>query len=378
MKQKEHLPIFGIGPVYIGTIAALAAFGIFLSRKGYLDSGLIPALKTPMLIIGLLLALLGLFIWGYAIFRSRIDDGILHNHLVTDGIYAWMRNPLYTSWMFVIIGIVLCFGNLWLLVLPFIFWALMGMMLRPTEEKWLHELHGAEYDAYCQRVNRTWPWFPKTESDKIQQSYRQSRDIYDDVLTRSTWWSRLYMDIFWGGVDDNVIARKVLSYISDDFDGKLLDVPVGTGVFTALKYARMNKADITCLDYSDDMLKQARERFDWNVHLMQGDVGALPFADGTFDCVLTMNGVHAFPDKEKAYAEMGRVLRDGGMLAGCFCIQGESRITDWLMKKVLSRKGWFTPPFETFDSLRARLSQSYQLQEYHKQGSIVYFLAIKK
>jgi len=52
-------------------------------------------------------------------------------------------------------------------------------------------------------------------SDKIQESYRQSRNIYDDVLTRSTWWSRLYMDIFWGGVDDNEIARKVLSYIPD-------------------------------------------------------------------------------------------------------------------------------------------------------------------
>ena len=62
-------------------------------------------------------------------------------------------------------------------------------------------------------------------SDKIQKSYRQSRNIYDDVLTRSTWWSRLYMDIFWGGVDDNEIARTVLSYIPDDFSGKLLDVP---------------------------------------------------------------------------------------------------------------------------------------------------------
>ena len=57
-------------------------------------------------------------------------------------------------------------------------------------------------------------------SDKIQKSYRQSRNIYDDVLTRSTWWSRLYMDIFWGGVDDNEIARTVLSYIPDDFSGK--------------------------------------------------------------------------------------------------------------------------------------------------------------
>ena len=69
-------------------------------------------------------------------------------------------------------------------------------------------------------------------SDKIQESYRQSRNIYDDVLTRSTWWSRLYMDIFWGGVDDNEIARKVLSYLPDDFSGKLLEVPVGTGVLT--------------------------------------------------------------------------------------------------------------------------------------------------
>ena len=53
------------------------------------------------------------------------------------------------------------------------------------------------------------------------------------------------MDIFWGGVDDNGIARTVLSYIPDAFSGNLLDVPVGTGVFTAAKYAEMDGADIT-------------------------------------------------------------------------------------------------------------------------------------
>ena len=91
MKQKEHLPIFGIGPVYVGTIAIIAIIGIILSKKGYLDSGLIPELKIPMLIIGIVVALLGVFIWGYAFLRSKIDDGILHNHLVTDGIYAWIH-----------------------------------------------------------------------------------------------------------------------------------------------------------------------------------------------------------------------------------------------------------------------------------------------
>ena len=219
-------------------------------------------------------------------------------------------------------------------------------------------------------------------SDKIKESYRQTRNIYDDVLTRSKWWSRLYMDIFWDGIDDNEIAAKTLSYIPDDFSGKLLDVPVGSGVFTAGKYARMKQAEITCLDYSEDMLLQARERFEkegiGNIKTVQGDVGALQFADESFDIVLSMNGIHVFPDKEKAWSEMNRVLKRGGVLVACLCIKGESRISDWLMHRILSRKGWFTPPFETFLSLKERLDKDYILEEYHKEGSMVYLKAVKK
>ena len=59
------------------------------------------------------------------------------------------------------IGVAMLWYNLWLMLLPFVFWWLMGFMMRHTEEKWLRRLYGAEYDAYCRRVNRTWPWFPK-------------------------------------------------------------------------------------------------------------------------------------------------------------------------------------------------------------------------
>lgn len=44
MKQKDHLPFFGIGPYYVGIIAILSAVGVFLPSKGYLNSGIIPAL----------------------------------------------------------------------------------------------------------------------------------------------------------------------------------------------------------------------------------------------------------------------------------------------------------------------------------------------
>lgn len=161
MKQKDHLPFFGIGPYYVGIIAIITAVGMILSARGYLDSGIIPALKTPMLVIGILVILLGLFIWGYAFFFDKIDEAIKNNRLYTEGIYAWVRNPLYVGWMFVCIGTSLFAGNLWLLVLPFVFWGLMAFMMKRTEEKWLHNLYGSEYDAYCKRVNRTWPWFPK-------------------------------------------------------------------------------------------------------------------------------------------------------------------------------------------------------------------------
>lgn len=129
MKQKDHLPFFGIGPYFVGMITILTAVGVFLSCKGYLDSGIIPALKTPMLILGILIVVLGAFIWGYAFFIDKIDDAIKENRLYTEGIYAWVRNPLYVGWMFICIGVSLFPGNLWLLVLPFIFWGLMTRIL---------------------------------------------------------------------------------------------------------------------------------------------------------------------------------------------------------------------------------------------------------
>lgn len=57
-------------------------------------------------------------------------------------------------------------------------------------------------------------------------AYKFSKSFYDDAITQSKWWSKLYFKLLWGGVDDNEIARRVLSWIPDDFNGRMLDVPV--------------------------------------------------------------------------------------------------------------------------------------------------------
>lgn len=214
-------------------------------------------------------------------------------------------------------------------------------------------------------------------ADQIKDAYRSSKNIYDDVLTQGSFLSRLYIRVFWSGTDDNRIAQILTGYVPDDFRGKLLDVPVGTAVFTYRRWNQLKAADICCLDYSEDMIHQAESRLEDHVKCIQGDVGALPFEDETFDCVFTMNGFHAFPDKQKAYAEINRVLRQGGSLIGCFYIKGESKITDWLVSHVLSKKGWFTPPFQSGEEVKESLESFCHDVKIQTDGSIVYFRCIK-
>ena len=216
-------------------------------------------------------------------------------------------------------------------------------------------------------------------SDHIKKAYKDSKNIYDDVLTQGSFFSKLYIKLFWSGTDDNVIARKVLDLIPDDFAGKLLDVPVGTAVFTYKKWKKLKNVDITCLDYSEDMLAQAKQRLKdcQNIRCVQGDVGALPLTDGSCDVVMSMNGFHAFPDKKKAFKETYRVLKPGGKFIACFYIKGEKKITDWLVKNILSKKGWFTPPFPTREQLMKILNKLYKNIDIHVDGSIVYFSAEK-
>jgi ubiquinone/menaquinone biosynthesis C-methylase UbiE len=215
----------------------------------------------------------------------------------------------------------------------------------------------------------------------IKTAYKSSTSIYDDTLTQNKWWSKLYISMFWGGVDDTKIANRILNMIPDNFNGKILDVPVGTAVFTFQKYKVLKDADITCLDYSDDMLSLASKRFEdmglSDITCVQGDVGNLKFEDNTFDLLLSMNGFHAFPDKEKAFSETTRVLKHGGIFCGCFYIKGENKISDFVVRSFLSKKGWFTPPFQTLEELENILHHLYSKVELYNEQSMAYFKCIK-
>jgi ubiquinone/menaquinone biosynthesis C-methylase UbiE len=218
----------------------------------------------------------------------------------------------------------------------------------------------------------------KNRKKQITSAYRASKNYYDNALEGKSLWSKIYMG-FWWKVDDWAVRNKLFSSLPDDFSGRLLDVPVGTGLFTAEKYRAMKNAKITALDYSQDMLEQARRRFDGlsNVACVQGDVGKLPFADGDFDAVLSMNGFHAFPDKKAAFSETVRALKNGGAFLATFYIKKERWLTDVMVDLVLARRGWFTPPFWTKAELEAILREYYREVEIDNVNSMVIVRCVK-
>lgn len=159
-KDGQKLPLFGIGPYMIlgmglTTLAGIILFGYVL-KIGILDMPWIMVFK----IMGALLIVSGISIWFTGAVRSDMDDHIESNKLKTNGIYAWVRNPMYSGWWIAFAGITLMWHNIWMLVLPVINWIIMTITLINSEEKWLLDLYGAEYEIYKTKVNRCIPWKP--------------------------------------------------------------------------------------------------------------------------------------------------------------------------------------------------------------------------
>lgn len=54
----------------------------------------------------------GLIIWFVGALKSDMDESIIENKLKTDGLYAWVRNPMYSGWWFALTGISFVWHNI--------------------------------------------------------------------------------------------------------------------------------------------------------------------------------------------------------------------------------------------------------------------------
>ncbi|MBQ8195331.1 MAG: isoprenylcysteine carboxylmethyltransferase family protein [Oscillospiraceae bacterium] len=158
MKNKKHLPLFGVGPIYAAVCVILTVVAVNLGQQDFAKAGIIPALKIPSLITGIILTVFGIFIWCGAVFHAKLDASIIRNKLVTTGVYGLVRNPIYSAFMFACTGVLFISGNVFFYPLFFFFWAFMTVLMINTEEKWLEKTYGDEYREYKKKVNRCIPW----------------------------------------------------------------------------------------------------------------------------------------------------------------------------------------------------------------------------
>jgi ubiquinone/menaquinone biosynthesis C-methylase UbiE len=117
---------------------------------------------------------------------------------------------------------------------------------------------------------------------------------------------------------DDEHLHKILSCLNITPRSRILDLGTGSG-FLAFPIAQLNpESKVTGLDIAVRTLAQNREKAAkmglTNLNFIEYDGIHFPFEDNSFDVVVSRYALHHFPDIEKAFSEISRVLIAGGSL----------------------------------------------------------------
>jgi protein-S-isoprenylcysteine O-methyltransferase Ste14 len=86
--------------------------------------------------------------------RGGLDRRVYAEDLVTDGIFAHCRNPLYDGNILMILGLAVAINSLWSLVISTVFFLFAYRAIVAAEEAFLARKFGGQYTDYCRRVPR--------------------------------------------------------------------------------------------------------------------------------------------------------------------------------------------------------------------------------
>lgn len=129
------------------------------------------------------------------------------------------------------------------------------------------------------------------------------------------------------------VALWGLKHLDIKSEDIILDVGCGGGI--NINRMAKNAKKVYGVDYSIDSVKVSREVnrqeiYDGKVEVVQGDVQSLPFEGETFDIVTAFETVYFWPNIEKCFGEVKRVLKPGGI----FLIGTESNGSDNIAMKI--------------------------------------------
>jgi protein-S-isoprenylcysteine O-methyltransferase Ste14 len=124
--------------LYLPLIAALPEYIVFIKPVGYV------------------LLIFGILFWGTAVIQ--LVTGFNRGKLLTTGAYGFVRNPIYSSAIFLILPAVAIITFTWVYLVPSVFLYTGVLIFIGKEEKQLKIAFGKGYEDYMTRVNRVVPF----------------------------------------------------------------------------------------------------------------------------------------------------------------------------------------------------------------------------
>lgn len=117
------------------------------------------------------------------------------------------------------------------------------------------------------------------------------------------------------GTTLQIVGEQLCEALDLRAGSKVLDVAAGNGNVTLAAARRW--CDVTSTDYVPALLERGQERAaadHLTVEFREADAEALPFADSSYDIVVSTFGVMFTPDQDKAASELARVCKSGGKI----------------------------------------------------------------
>jgi len=147
---------------------------------------------------------------------------------------------------------------------------------------------------------------------RVQSSFHRGAEVYDQHTP----------------VQQRVLQQLMqqLGQYSLKADARILDVGCGTGRLLELLGQRIPNAALTGLDLAPNMLQKASERLSSTVRLVQGDAEQLPFADSSFQMVLSSSTFQWLDPLTCCFGEVRRVLEPEGQFV--FSLFGEGTLCE--------------------------------------------------
>ncbi|MEO8159042.1 MAG: class I SAM-dependent methyltransferase [Betaproteobacteria bacterium] len=117
------------------------------------------------------------------------------------------------------------------------------------------------------------------------------------------------------GTTLQIVGEQLCEALDVRSGQKVLDVAAGNGNVSLAAARRW--CNVVATDYVPALLDRARERAAGErltLEFREADAEALPFADASFDVVVSTFGVMFTPDQDRAAAELARVCKSGGKI----------------------------------------------------------------